>query len=55
MRPLTISSRGRGQRKVRSAAIDDPMDAFGQQYIGDEPELPAKLARYAADLGYFSQ
>lgn len=33
-------------------AIDDPIDAFEQQYMKDEPELPGKLAKYAAGLGF---
>jgi hypothetical protein len=33
-------------------AIDDPIDAYEQQYMKDEPELPGKLAKYAADFGF---
>jgi hypothetical protein len=33
-------------------AIDDPIDAFEQHYMKDEPELLGKLARYAAQLGF---
>jgi hypothetical protein len=32
-------------------AIDDPIDAFEQQYMKDEPDLPNKLAKYAAEAG----
>ena len=31
--------------------IDDPIDAFGQQYMKDEPTLPNKLAKYATEAG----
>lgn len=33
-------------------AIDNPIDAYEQQYIKEEPTLPNKLAKYAADLGF---
>ncbi len=33
-------------------AIDDPIEAFEQCYIKEEPTLPAKLARYAAESGF---
>jgi hypothetical protein len=32
-------------------AIDDPMEAFEQQYIKEEMELPTKLARLTVDTG----
>jgi hypothetical protein len=32
-------------------AIDDPVDAFEQQYMKDEPGLPNRLAKYAAEAG----
>jgi hypothetical protein len=33
-------------------SIDDPIDAFEQQYMNDEAELPGKLAKFAADIGF---
>jgi len=33
-------------------AIDDPLDAFEQQYMKDNQDLPNKLAKYAGDLGF---
>src|SRR5947209_20016568 len=35
-----------------SMAIDDPKDAFKQQYLKEEPALPGKLAKYVADIGF---
>jgi hypothetical protein len=32
--------------------IDDPIDAYEKQYMKYEPELPDKLAKYAADIGF---
>jgi hypothetical protein len=33
-------------------AIDDPVEAFEQQYMKEEPTLPNKLAKYAAEAGF---
>jgi len=33
-------------------AIDDPIKAFEQQYMTEEPTLPNKLAKYAAEAGF---
>src|SRR4051812_17867658 len=33
-------------------AIDDPKDAFEQQYMQDEQTLPLKLATFAGKLGF---
>jgi len=33
-------------------AIDNPIDAFEQQYVKDEPTLPNKLAKYAVEVGF---
>src|SRR5579863_7966669 len=33
-------------------AIDNRFDAYEQQYIKEEPTLPNKLAKYAAELGF---
>jgi hypothetical protein len=33
-------------------AIDNPRDAFRQQYMQEEPSLPNKLAKYAAEAGF---
>src|ERR1700690_199613 len=33
-------------------AIDDPIDAFEQQYMKEEPELPTKLAKFVGDTGF---
>jgi hypothetical protein len=33
-------------------AINNPIDAYEQQYMNEEPTLPNKLAKYAADLGF---
>jgi hypothetical protein len=32
-------------------AIDNPMDAFEQQCLKEEPNLPNQLAKYAFDVG----
>jgi hypothetical protein len=37
--------------KSRNMAIDKPIDSFEQQYMKAEPEIPSKLAKYAADFG----
>jgi hypothetical protein len=31
--------------------IDEPLDAFDQQYMQEEPGLPAKLAKFVGDTG----
>lgn len=31
--------------------IDNPLDAYEQQYMNDEPTLPNKLAKYASNFG----
>ncbi len=31
--------------------IDDPIEAFDQQYMKEDPELPSKLAKLAGDKG----
>jgi hypothetical protein len=33
-------------------AIDNPMDAYEQQYLKEEPTLPNKIAKYTADSGF---
>jgi hypothetical protein len=33
-------------------AIDKPLDAYEQQYMQDEPTLPNKLAKFAAENGF---
>jgi len=33
-------------------AIDDPISAFEQQYMKEEPSMPSKLAKFAADHGF---
>jgi hypothetical protein len=33
-------------------AIDNPFDAYEQQYMEDEPTLPNKLAKFAAEKGF---
>jgi hypothetical protein len=36
---------------MKSMAIDNPIDTFDQQYMKEEPQLPAKLAKFASDTG----
>jgi hypothetical protein len=36
---------------IGGMAIDDPLEAFDQQYMKEEPQLPTKLAKYVGDMG----
>jgi hypothetical protein len=38
--------------KKNIMAIDNPIDAYEQQYMKEEPTLPNKLAKYAAEAGF---
>jgi hypothetical protein len=40
------------QAKNEIMAIDDPMDAFEQQYMKEGPELPNTLAKFLGDAGF---
>jgi hypothetical protein len=37
--------------KITPMAIDNPIDAFEQQYMNEEPQLSRKLAKFMGDVG----
>ncbi len=37
---------------ISGMAIDDPIEAFKQHLMRDEPVMPNKLAKYAAEIGF---